>query len=47
MTENTGSNKLFKKFGFRKIGILKEELIKNGKKKDAYYWELLKRDYNH
>ncbi len=45
MTENAGSNKLFKKFGFRKVGILKEELIKNGKKKDGYQWELLKGDY--
>ncbi len=46
MTENAGSNKLFKKFGFRKVGILKEELIKNGKKKDGYQWELLKRNYS-
>ncbi|MBI4116768.1 GNAT family N-acetyltransferase, partial [Candidatus Pacearchaeota archaeon] len=36
MVENTGSNKLFEKFVFRKGGILKEELIKKGKKKDAY-----------
>lgn len=45
MTENVGSNKLFEKFGFRKVGILKEELIKKGKKKDVYHWELLKGDY--
>ncbi len=45
MVENEGSNALFKKFGFRKVGIEKEELIKKGKKKDAYLWELLKCDY--
>ena len=45
ITENKGSNALFKKFGFRKIGIGKEELIKKGKKKDVYIWELLKRNY--
>jgi len=45
MVENKGSNALFKKFGFRKTGIFKEELIKKGKKKDAYHWELLKRNY--
>lgn len=45
MIENKGSNLLFKKFGFRKIGIKKEEHIKNGKKKHAYAWELLKKDY--
>lgn len=45
ITENKGSNGLFKKFGFRKIGILREELIKKGNKKDAYSWELLKSNY--
>lgn len=45
MTENKGSNILFKKFGFRKIGIEKEDLIKKGKKKDIYSWELLKSGY--
>jgi ribosomal-protein-alanine N-acetyltransferase len=45
MVENKGSNALFKKFGFRKTGIFKEELIKKGKKKDAYHWELLKKNY--
>jgi RimJ/RimL family protein N-acetyltransferase len=45
MVENEGSNALFKKFGFRKIGIGKDELIKNGKKKDVYIWELLKSNY--
>jgi len=45
MTENKGSNALFKKFGFRKIGIKKQELIKKGKKKDAYTYELLRKDY--
>lgn len=45
MIENPGSNALFKKFGFRKIGIGKEELIKKGTKKDVYIWELLRRDY--
>ncbi len=45
ITENKGSNGLFKKFGFRKIGILREELIKKGNKKDAYSWELLKKNY--
>lgn len=45
MVENEASNALFKKFGFRRVGILKEELIKKGRKKDAYYWELLRKDY--
>jgi [ribosomal protein S5]-alanine N-acetyltransferase len=45
MIENKGSNRLFKKFGFRRIGILREELIKKDKKKDAYAWELLKSNY--
>lgn len=45
MIENIGSNRLFRKFGFRKIGIEKEELIKKRKKKDAYSWELLKSNY--
>lgn len=45
MVENKGSNALFKKFGFRKTGIFKEELIKKGEKKDAYHWELLKSNY--
>ncbi len=45
MVENKGSNALFEKFGFRMIGIEKEELIKKGKKKDAYAWELLKKNY--
>lgn len=49
---NEGSNKLFKKFGFRKIGIEKEELIKDNKKLgiknkkvDCGRWELLKKDW--
>ncbi len=52
IVENKPSNKLFKKFGFRKVGIEKEELIKNNKKLgiknkkvDAYRWELLKKDW--
>jgi len=45
MVENEGSNALFKKFGFRLIGIEREDLIKKGKKKDAYSWELLKKNY--
>ncbi|MBI2042973.1 GNAT family N-acetyltransferase [Candidatus Pacearchaeota archaeon] len=45
MPENMGSNKLFKKFKFRKVGLLKEDFIKNGKKKDGYLWELLKSGY--
>ena len=45
LTKNTGSNKLFKKFKFRKIGLLKEDVIKKGNKKDMYYWELLKSDW--
>jgi len=52
LVENKASNKLFKKFGFRKVGIEKEELIKNNKKigiknkkVDAYRWELLRKDY--
>ena len=45
LIENIASNKLFKKFGFRKVGILKEELIKTGKKLDAYRHELLKTEY--
>lgn len=44
--ENKGSNKLFKKFGFRKIGTKEEEFIKKGKKMDVYAWELLKKHYN-
>lgn len=52
MTDNEGSTKLFKKFGFRKVGLKKEELIKNNKrlgienhKKDTYAWELLRKDW--
>jgi len=45
LVENKGSNKLFKKFGFRKIGIKKEDIIKKGRKKHVYTWELLKKDY--
>ena len=45
IVENKGSNALFNKFGFRKVGICQEELIKDGKKKDAYFWELLRKDY--
>lgn len=45
MVENKASNALFKKFGFRKVGLLKEELIKKGKKKDAFIWELLRKEY--
>jgi RimJ/RimL family protein N-acetyltransferase len=50
--ENKASNKLFKKFKFRKVGIEKEELIKNNKKLgiknkkvDAYRWELLRKNW--
>src|SRR3989338_1958470 len=45
MISNKASNRLFKKFGFRKVGILKEELIKKGKKLDGFRWELLKKNY--
>lgn len=45
MIKNKASGALFKKFGFRKVGILKEDLIKKGKKKDCYTWELLRKDY--
>ena len=45
MIKNDGSNKLFEKFGFRKVGVLKEELIKKREKKDVYQWELLKGDW--
>ena len=45
LIKNKGSVRLFKKFGFIKVGILKEELIKKGKKLDAYRFELLKKNY--
>lgn len=52
LIENKGSTNLFKKFGFRKIGTEKEELIKNNKKfgiknkkVDALRWELLRKKW--
>lgn len=42
---NKGSNSLFRRFGFRKIGIEKEELIKKEGKLDAYIYELLREDW--
>lgn len=45
IVENNISNKLFKKFGFRKIGVKREDIIKKGRKKDCYAWELLKKGY--
>jgi len=42
---NKASNSLFKKFGFRKIGIEKKELIKKNEKLDAYMYELLKEEW--
>ena len=45
LIENKASNILFKKFGFRRVGILKEELVKNGKKVDMYRYELLKKQH--
>src|SRR3989344_2238944 len=43
--ENKASIALFKKFNFRKVGTLKEELIKKGKSLDGYRYELLLKDY--
>ena len=52
VVENKASNKLFKRFGFRKVGRKEEELIKNNKKlgikelkQDTYLWELLKKNW--
>jgi ribosomal-protein-alanine N-acetyltransferase len=42
---NEGSNGLFKKFGFRQVGIFKEDRLKDGERIDAVLWELLNRDY--
>lgn len=51
-TDNNASNALFKKFGFREVGVMKEEVILNNKllgfknkKKDVATWELLRKDY--
>lgn len=45
--KNTASIKIFKKFGFREIGILKEEyLLKNGERADMIYFEILRKEFN-
>ena len=44
-TDNKASIKLFKKFGFRKVGVMKSDVIVNGEWKDVYLWELLKENY--
>ncbi len=45
MKPNKVSNKLFKKFGFRKVGIMEEHVFKGNKKIDLVKWELLRRKY--
>lgn len=42
---NDGSNSLFRKFGFRLVGVHKEDRLKAGKWLDANIWELLNQDY--
>jgi RimJ/RimL family protein N-acetyltransferase len=42
---NIGSNKIIKKFGFKLIGIKKENYFRNGKFCDENLYELLKSDY--
>lgn len=41
--ENEASNNLLNKLGFERRGLLKEDWIVHGNKKDAYIWELLKK----
>lgn len=43
---NDASIKIFKKFGFREVGLLKEEyVIKNGQRVDIIYFEILRSDF--
>jgi len=42
---NQGSTRLFLKFGFRHVGTFIEDRVKDGKRLDAFVWELLARDY--
>jgi RimJ/RimL family protein N-acetyltransferase len=42
---NEGSNSLFRRFGFRQVGVQKEDRLKEGKWVDAILWELLNREY--
>lgn len=45
--KNIASIKIFKKFGFREIGILKEEyLLKDGERADMIYFEILRKEFN-
>ncbi len=43
--DNKPAQKLFEKIGFKKEGLLKEDLIYNGKKVDRFIYGLLKDDY--
>ncbi len=40
LIDNLSSNKLLKKAGFRRIGIMKKDKLVNGKFLDRYLWEL-------
>lgn len=43
---NEASMKIFKKFGFREVGLLKEEyIINNGQRVDMIYFEILRSDF--
>ena len=43
---NEGSNALFRKFGFRQVGVQKEDRLKEGVWVDVILWELLNKDYS-
>ncbi|MBZ2174091.1 GNAT family N-acetyltransferase [Schnuerera sp. xch1] len=44
-TNNIAAQKLFQKVGFKKEGLLKEDLIYNGRKVDRYTYGLILKDY--
>lgn len=47
VTTNDPSSKIFRKFGFREVGILKDEIkVENGRRVDMYYFELLRKDWD-
>ena len=43
--ENTGAQRLFERMGFDKEGLMKEDLIYNGRKVDRFFYGLTKQKY--
>lgn len=44
--DNISAQKLFEKTGFQKEGLLKEDLIYNGRKVDRYFYGITKKEYD-